>query len=153
MTRSLQPLIKLTVLLGLLTSLGLAPVQAQEDFTLNFQDADIGTLIATISELTGKNFVIDPRVKGNVTVLSATPMDADGVYATFLSILQVHGFAAIPSGNVVKIVPEVIAKQEGGTGITPPGDAPEIVTQVIEIQNVPAAQLVAILRPLVPQYG
>ncbi|MGB1581250.1 MAG: type II secretion system secretin GspD [Nevskiales bacterium] len=154
MTRSrLQPLIQLTVLFGLLTSLYLATARAQEDFTLNFQDADIGTLIATISELTGKNFVIDPRVKGNVTVLSATPMDAEGVYATFLSILQVHGFAAIPSGNVVKIVPEVIAKQEGGVGLSAPGDAPEIVTQVIEIKNVPAAQLVAILRPLVPQYG
>ena len=91
-----------------------SPARAQEDFTLNFQDADIGTLIATISELTGKNFVIDPRVKGNVTVLSSEPMDADGVYATFLSILQVHGFAAVPAGNVIKIVPEVVSKQAGG---------------------------------------
>ncbi len=136
-----------------LGAVSLAPAQAQEDFTLNFQDADIGTLIATISELTGKNFVIDPRVKGNVTVLSATPMDTDGVYATFLSILQVHGFAAVPSGDVVKIVPEVIAKQDGGSALASPGSSAEIITQVVEVENVPAAQLVAILRPLVPQYG
>ena len=139
--------------LVLLCSLSILPVRAQEDFTLNFQDADIGTLIATISELTGKNFVVDPRVKGNVTVLSATPMDADGVYATFQSILQVHGFAAVPSGDVVKIVPEVVAKQDGGSALTSPNGGPEIITQVIEVENVPAAQLVAILRPLVPQYG
>lgn len=138
---------------GLLAALSFTAVQAQEDFTLNFQDADIGTLIATISELTGKNFVIDPRVKGNVTVLSATPMDADGVYATFQSILQVHGYAAVPSGDVVKIVPEVVAKQDGGSALSAPGRSPEIITQVVEVENVPAAQLVAILRPLVPQYG
>ncbi len=132
------------------------PVNAQEDFTLNFQDADISTLIATISELTGKNFVIDPRVKGNVTVLSSEPMDADGVYATFLSILQVHGFAAVPAGDVIKIVPEVVSKQSGGPPVGTTrirGRGEEVVTQVIEVENVPAAQLVAILRPLVPQYG
>ncbi len=143
---------------GLLLIIALlqGPVSAQEDFTLNFQDADIGTLIATISELTGKNFVIDPRVKGNVTVLSSEPMDADGVYATFLSILQVHGFAAVPAGDVIKIVPEVVAKQAGGPSVGTTrirGIGEEVVTQVVEVQNVPAAQLVAILRPLVPQYG
>lgn len=132
------------------------PARAQEDFTLNFQDADIGTLIATISELTGKNFVIDPRVKGNVTVLSSEPMNADSVYATFLSILQVHGFAAVPAGDVIKIVPEVVSKQSGGPAVGTTrirGRGEEVVTQVIEVENVPAAQLVAILRPLVPQYG
>lgn len=150
--RLLKTLSAMLVILALL----LGPARAQEDFTLNFQDADIGTLIATISELTGKNFVIDPRVKGNVTVLSSEPMDADGVYATFLSILQVHGFAAVPAGDVVKIVPEVVAKQAGGPPVGTTrirGKGEVIVTQVVEVENVPAAQLVAILRPLVPQYG
>lgn len=123
--------------------------------TLNLSDADINTLISTVSQITGKNFVVDPRVKGKVTVISSTPMTAKGIYRTFLSVLQVHGYAAVPSGQVIKIVPEVNAKQEGGapagkaTGV--PGD--EIVTRVVKVENVPAAQLVPILRPLVPQYG
>ena len=138
---------------GVLAMLALLPARAQEDFTLNFQDADIATLIATVSELTGRNFVVDPRVKANVTVISATPMDAEGVYATFLSILQVHGFAAIPAGDVIKIVPEIIAKQEAGATVTDGRRYEDMVTQVIELENVSATQLVAILRPLVPQAG
>ena len=90
-----------------------APNWAQSDSTLNLKDADINALIATVSEITGKNFIIDPRVKGKVTVLSSTPMSADGVYETFLAVLQVHGFAAIPSGEAIKIIPEVNAKQDG----------------------------------------
>lgn len=125
--------------------------------TLNLRDADISTLIATVSQITGKNFVVDPRVKGKVTVISSSPMTAKGVYQAFLSILQVHGYAAIPSGQVIKIVPEVNAKQEGGAKLEKgqgkhelPGD---MVTKVIKVNNVPAAQLVPVLRPLVPQYG
>lgn len=123
--------------------------------TLNLSDADINTLIATISQITGKNFVVDPRVKGKVTVISSTPMTPQGIYRTFLSVLQVHGYAAVPSGQVIKIVPEVNAKQEGelpvGKAPGAPGD--EVVTRVVKIHNVPAAQLVPILRPLVPQYA
>ena len=122
--------------------------------TLNLKDADIGTLIATVGEITGRNFIIDPRVKGKVTVLSTTPMSPDELYGVFLAVLQVHGFAAVPAGAVTKIVPEVGAKQDGGSHFDFYGMADdEIVTRVMEIQNVPAAQLVPILRPLVPQYG
>lgn len=122
--------------------------------TLNLKDADIGTLIATVGDITGRNFIIDPRVKGKVTVLSTTPMAPEELYSVFLSVLQVHGFAAVSAGPVTKIVPEVGAKQDGGSHFDfygMPDD--EIVTRVMEIQNVPAAQLVPILRPLVPQYG
>ncbi|MGH8530195.1 MAG: type II secretion system secretin GspD [Nevskiales bacterium] len=141
------------ILAGGVALLATLAAQAQEDFTLNFQDADIATLIATVSELTGRNFVVDPRVKANVTVISATPMDAEGVYATFLSILQVHGFAAIPAGDVTKIVPEIIAKQEAGAAVSDGRRYEDMVTQVIELKNVSSTQLVAILRPLVPQAG
>ena len=131
-----------------------SPVLAQADSTLNLKDADINALIATVSEITGKNFIIDPRVKGKVTVLSSTPMSADGVYETFLAVLQVHGFAAIPAGEAIKIIPEVNAKQDGaptrGEFTVAPDD---VITRVVEVENVPAAQLVPILRPLVPQYG
>lgn len=123
--------------------------------TLNLKDADISALISTVAEVTGRNFIIDPRVKGKVTVVSSRPMDSEEVYQVFLSILKVHGFAAVPSGAVIKIVPDVNAKQDGiptvGEADTPVGD--EMVTRVVQVDNVAAAQLVPILRPLVPQQG
>nr|MBV6630831.1 type II secretion system secretin GspD [Oceanococcus sp. HetDA_MAG_MS8] len=122
--------------------------------TLNLKDADIASLITTVSDLTGTNFIVDPRVKGKVTVLSSAPMSPEELYSVFLAVLQVHGFAAVPAGPVTKIVPEVGAKQDGGSYFEFDGLAEdEIVTRVVEIANVPAAQLVPILRPLVPQYG
>lgn len=125
-----------------------------EPVTLNLKDADIGELIRSVSEHTGKNFVIDPRIKGKVTVISAHPMDEEEFYHVFLSILEVHGFSTVPSGNVIKIVPDVKAKQAGIPTIstlTAPND--QMVTQVLQIKNVAAAQLVPILRPLIPQQG
>ncbi len=122
--------------------------------TLNLKDADISTLIATVSEVTGKNFVVDPRVKGKVTVVSSSPMDANAVYATFLSVLEVNGFAAIPAGSSIKIVPEANARTEGGGSVNGGGLAgDEMVTKVFDIHNGSASQLVAILRPLVAQSG
>ncbi|MFK7993769.1 MAG: type II secretion system secretin GspD [Granulosicoccus sp.] len=123
-------------------------------FTLNLKNADIHSLIQTVSRQSGRNFVVDPRVKARVTVISSTPLNADELYETFLSVLQVHGYAAVPSGDLVKIVPDVNAKQ----GPVPQyqdsdSSSDQLVTQVIKVQNVPAAQLVPILRPLVPQQG
>ena len=131
------------------------PVHAQEGtFTLNLKNADIHSLIQTVSRQSGRNFVVDPRVKARVTVVSSTPLNAEELYETFLSVLQVHGYAAVPSGDLIKIVPDVNAKQ----GPVPAFDAQnsasdQLVTQVIKVENVPAAQLVPILRPLVPQQG
>ncbi len=141
---------------ALLFVCALAPALAAE-VTLNLKDADIRTLIETVSEATGKNFVIDPRVKGKVTVVSAHPMNADDLYQVFLSILQVHGYSAVQVGEVIKIVPDVSAKQGPIPVVPVPGEkAPvgdQMVTRVVPIHNVPAAQLVPILRPLVPQQG
>ncbi|PID60146.1 MAG: type II secretion system protein GspD [Gammaproteobacteria bacterium] len=126
----------------------------QDTFTLNLKNADIHSLIQTVSRQTGRNFVVDPRVKARVTVISAEPLNADELYETFLSVLQVHGYAAVPSGDLIKIVPEVNAKQGPVPAFDP--NAPssdQLVTQVIKVENVPAAQLVPILRPLVPQQG
>jgi general secretion pathway protein D len=123
--------------------------------TLNLEGADIGALIATVSEITGKNFVVDPRVKGKVTVVSSQPMGKEEVYRVFLSILQTHGFAAIPSGPVVKIVPDANARQISAQPL--PGEVDlegdAVTTRVIRLENVNAAQLVPLLRPLVPQEG
>ncbi|GAB3685644.1 GspD family T2SS secretin variant XcpQ [Salinisphaera aquimarina] len=130
-----------------------APTNDGDSFTLNLKDADITTLIATVSEVTGRNFVVDPRVKGDVTVLSNEPMTPNQLYETFLSVLEVHGFAAVPSGEVTKIIPQINAKQDGGFGRRGASTREDIVTRVIAVNNVPADQLVPILRPLVPQYG
>ncbi len=125
------------------------------EITLNLKDADIRALISTVSKFTGKNFIIDPRIKAKVTVVSANTMSQDEVYEVFLSILQVHGFAAVTTGSVIKIIPEVNAKQ-GTVPLTvgkhdPSGDT--LITKIIRMDHVPAAQLVPILRPLVPQQG
>ena len=125
-----------------------------ETVTLNLKDADISVLIGTVAEITGRNFIVDPRVKGRVTVVSSRPMETEEIYQVFLSILKVHGFAAVPAGAVVKIVPDVNAKQDSIPTVQDGevrGD--EMVTRVLEVDNVPAAQLVPILRPLVPQQG
>ncbi|MBX2835377.1 MAG: type II secretion system secretin GspD [Gammaproteobacteria bacterium] len=129
--------------------------QAGDDsFTLNLKNADIHSLIQTVSRQSGKNFIVDPRVKARVTVISAKPLSADELYETFLSVLQVHGYSAVPQGDLIKIVPDVNAKQ----GPVPSYDdtassSDQLVTQVIKVENVPAAQLVPILRPMVPQQG
>jgi general secretion pathway protein D len=126
-----------------------------ETVTLNLKDADISALISTVAEVTDRNFIVDPRVKGKVTVISSRPMDSEEVYQVFLSILKVHGFAAVPSGEVIKIVPDVNAKQDGipTASDSSPGRGDEMVTRVVQVDNVAAAQLVPILRPLVPQQG
>jgi general secretion pathway protein D len=130
------------------------PVHA-ETVTLNLKDADISALISTVAEVSNKNFIVDPRVKGKVTVVSSQPMNSDEVYQVFLSILKVHGYAAVPSGEVIKIVPDVNAKQDGIPTTTDrnPGRGDQMVTRVVQVDNVAAAQLVPILRPLVPQQG
>lgn len=123
--------------------------------TLNLKDADINALVESMSVLTGKNFIVDPRVKGRVTIVSSKPMDEKELYEVFLAVLGVHGFAAVPSGNVVKIVPAAGAKQESiptvdrQRGVEPD----QIVTRIIQVQNVSAAQIVPILRPLIPPQG
>ena len=128
---------------------------AHAGVTLNLKDADINTLITTVSEVTGKNFIVDTRVKGKVTVISSSPMDAASVYETFLAVLEVNGFAAVPAGKAIKILPDTNARMDGGGPISSGGGLPlgDVVTHVYQIQNISAAQLVPILRPLVPQWG
>jgi general secretion pathway protein D len=135
-----------------------APIVANENgqkVTLKLKDADIAALINTVSEVTGRNFIVDPRVKARVTVISHEPMPADELYRVFLSVLQVHGFSAVDAGDVTKIVPEINAKQMAVPTVSQRGavDGDAIVTSVIPVRNVSAAQLVPILRPLVPQQG
>ena len=125
----------------------------QTTITPNYKDADIRQIVEAVSEVTHKNFILDPRVKAQVTMLSSTPMSPDVFYEAFLSILQVHGFVAVGSGDIIKIIPDANARQySSGTSLSSASDD-DLITHVIQVQNVGAAQLVPILRPLIPQYG
>jgi general secretion pathway protein D len=134
------------------------PPQGQQQTTITpaFRDADLTQIIEAVSQITGKTFIVDPRVRAQVTILSSTPMSPEAFYETFLSILQVHGFVAVPAGNSIKIIPDANARQGPGQADLPErinGGSDEFITQVIGVRNVSAAQLVPVLRPLIPQYG
>jgi general secretion pathway protein D len=127
----------------------------QQRITPNFKDADITQIAEAVAAATGKTFIIDPRVRAQVTMLSSTPMSPEAFYQTFLSILAVYNFIAVPDGNVVKILPDANARQSPSIDLpdSVSSTSDEIVTQVIDVKNVNAAQLVPILRPMIPQYG
>jgi general secretion pathway protein D len=144
----------LGVVVMLLAASATVADQAQR-ITPNFKDADITQIAEAVAAATGKNFIIDPRVRAQVTMLSSTPMSPEAFYQAFLSILDVYGFIAVPAGAVVKILPDASARQVPSVDLPErvSGTSDEIVTQVLEVKNVQAQQLVPILRPLVPQYG
>ncbi|PPD21394.1 MAG: type II secretion system protein GspD [Methylomonas sp.] len=127
----------------------------KDEFTLNLKDVDIHTLIETVADATGKNFIVDPRITGNISVVTSTPMRASQVYDVFLSILKVHGYSAIPSGNVIKIVPNTNAKQDGNDSelrsSSQKGD--EQLTRIIQVHHVSSTLIVQTLQPLMPQYA
>ncbi|MBK1672912.1 type II secretion system protein GspD [Ectothiorhodospira shaposhnikovii] len=131
-------------------------VQAEENgATLNFRDVDIQALINYVSEETQTNFIVDPRVRGRVTLVSGRPVSRAELYEIFLSVLRVHGFAAVQSDGVVKLLPDAIAKQAEVPTASErsPLQGDEYITRVVTVTHVDAAQLVPILRPLVPQSG
>ena len=133
-------------------------VQASDDgksWTVNIRNADIQAFISQVADMTGKNFVVDPRVRArDVTVVSTKSLTSSEVYELFLSVLQVHGYAAVPAGDIIKIVPNTTAKQSNLplVGKNAAGGE-ELVTRVIPVENSPVEELVPVLRPLVPQYG
>ena len=152
---SALPMLALVPALLLSPVLYAVPMADGETTMLNLENTDINTLISTIADKTGKNFIVDPRVKGKVTIISHQPLTREEVYQTFLSILEVHGFAAVPSDGVVKIVPDATAKQSSirTASVGSPGRGDELVTRVVMVDYVNAMQLVPILRPLIPQQG
>ncbi|MDD5207606.1 MAG: secretin N-terminal domain-containing protein, partial [Desulfobacterales bacterium] len=151
-----------------------APVQAQPDavesgrtaqpelpkpgdlITMNFRDVDLHVLVKFMSDLTGKNFVIDPNLKGTMTILSPEKITAEEAYQVFLSVLDVHGFAAVPSGKVVKIIQAVDAKAKGldtrvQDGTKTVGDG--TVTRLLPLKHGEAADFAKFLAPLIPKTG
>ncbi|MFL1464632.1 type II secretion system secretin GspD [Marinobacter sp. HN1S83] len=146
-------LFRAMVLVLLMPLMSLAYGQ-DETWRLNLKDADIRAFVTQVADITGYSFVVDPRVKGKVTVLSSAPMNKDEIYDLFLAVLQVHGFTAIPGEEVIKVVQQVDAKQSAESldrfTETP---SEQLITRVIQIDNANALELVPILRPLVAKYG
>lgn len=125
-----------------------------QNWQVNLKDADISAFIGQIADITGKSFVIDPRVKGKVTVVSTETMSSEAVYELFLSVLKVHGYAAVPAGDVIMVVQQNSVKQQGrDLKAKFKKQSQEMITKVITIKNTPALDLVPILRPLVAKYG
>ncbi|GAA5785837.1 type II secretion system secretin GspD [Chitiniphilus shinanonensis] len=129
---------------------GPAPA-ADDEVTLNFVNADLESTIKAVGMITGRNFVLDPRVKGTVNIVSTQPVKKSQVYPILLSALRQQGFATVEAGGVVKVVPEADAKQNYSV-TTKPGSkvaGDRIVTQVYPLKYESASQLVPILRPLI----
>ncbi len=128
------------------------PVRAEDGHVLNFKDADIRSLITAVADMTGRNIIIDPQVAGRVTVVSSQPLSADEVYEVFLSILRVHGYTAVADERVIRILPDVNARQDGRVPVDEMragGDDP--VTRIIRLEHVRAAEASQLLRNLLPQ--
>jgi len=125
---------------------------ASSRISLNLQDVDIRVLINTVAEVSGKNFIVDPRVKGKVSVISGASLNPEQLYDVFLSILEVHNFATVDSGNVIKVLPSNVIKQRP----TPTLFSPTLetndsqITQIITLEHAAVSELVPIIRPLIP---
>src|SRR5215471_17956676 len=145
----------LRALLAAVLAFATGDALAQEQtWKINLKNADINEFVSQIAAITGKTFVVDPRVKGKVTVISNASLNEYDVYELFLSVLRVHGFAAIETSGVVRVQQNTLAKQSG----SPMDDAKniegeELVTRVIAAQYVDSNELVKTLRPMIPQYG
>lgn len=151
-------LIASALLVSSVTSALFAPALSAGQAILNLKDADIRVVIEQVSKLTGKTFVLDPRVQGQkITILSQHMMDEREIYDTFLTILKVYGFAAVETNGVIKIVQEQTARQDSVPVAGPEGNkryrGDEMITRVIKVEHVDANQLVPVLRVLVPQQG
>ena len=125
-----------------------------QTWKINLRDADLTAFINEVADITGKNFAVDPRVRGNVTVISNKPLNKSEVYDLFLGVLNVNGVVAIPSGNTIRLVPDSNVKSSGipyDGRHRATGD--QIVTRVIWLDNTNANDLIPALRPLMPQFA
>jgi general secretion pathway protein D len=142
-----------------LSSIGAADEISSGDrkITMDFNEVNIQVFIKFISELTGRNFVVDEKVRGKVTVLSPTGISVQEAYAVFESVLEVNGFAAVPSGEVTKIVPSIRARQENVATLTSPDIVPKpgdtFITQIIPLNFADADDVRKILIPMVSKEG
>lgn len=153
-TPALRPLLRLlllhtALLLGIASQANAsteAPAQSEDSWTINMQSAEIRDFIEQISSISGQTFIIDPRVKGQVTVIAQQPMNIAEVYKLFLSVMSTHGFAVMPQGNQLSIIPSSEAK-------TTAGSRGNLETRVLQVQHGAANDLLPLIRPLVANHG
>lgn len=153
-TPALRPLLRLLLLhTALLLSIASqanasteASAQSEDSWTINMQSAEIRDFIEQISSISGQTFIIDPRVKGQVTVIAQQPMNIAEVYKLFLSVMSTHGFAVMPQGNQLSIIPSSEAK-------TTAGSRGNLETRVLQVQHGAANDLLPLIRPLVANHG
>jgi general secretion pathway protein D len=138
------------LLLSFVLGTGQAAAQQQDSWTVNFNNTDIRELIKFVADATGKTIIVDPKIKGKVEVVSQKPLSTDELYTLFLSILKVHGYAAVESNGVLKVIDEKGARTQA-SDVTTKDSNRGYVTHVIQLENVAAAKLIPVLRPLVPQ--
>ena len=133
--------------------LAVSATAAAQDINFDFEEAELRSVIQAVAEFTGRNFLVDPSVKGAVTVVAPEPLTEEEAYRVFQSVLEVNGFVTVESGGVTKIVPQDKGKLDG---VFPPGQGAggdDIITRIIHLEHMRAERLVPILRPLVPAYG
>ena len=143
---TLQVVVAVAILAG-------SPVTTAQEYTVNLKDTDIQEFIKFVADITGTTMVVDPNVKGKVRVISSKPVTQPELYDLFLSVLDVQGYTAVRSGQVIRVVPSKdarsspvpIMEDQAAVG------SDEYVTQVIRLDNISAAKLIPVLRPLVPQ--
>jgi general secretion pathway protein D len=148
MSRVLRELI-LRLLLSVVLLSSANSFAGEEKVSLNFVNAEIEEVVRAVSHITGKNFLIDPRVKGTINIVSATPVPASLAYEILLSALRMQGFAAVENGGVTKVMPEADAKLHIGASSDPKSSGDKLVTRVYMLKHESAVQLVPVLRPLI----
>ncbi|MGV6848175.1 MAG: type II secretion system secretin GspD [Marinibacterium sp.] len=123
-------------------------------FTINLRDSAISVLTEQIAEITGRTLIVHPDLTGEITVVSAEPLDRDGAWELYQSILRVHGFQAVQSGIVWQIVPLDTARAAASSGLRAAGaGSQDLVTRLLRLDNLPAAEAARVLRPLVAASG
>src|SRR5215471_17664641 len=132
------------------------PPIPQDQITMNFQNVDIPVLAKFISEITGRNFIIDESVRGKVTIISPTKVTPEQAYQIFQSVLQVKGFTTTQSGKIIKIEPARNARSiahltESQTPAEASGD--EYVTRMVRLKNIDAASVIGVIQPMVSHDG
>ncbi len=132
------------------TAVAPSATQQEESWTINLKGADIREFIDQVAQISGQTFVVDPRVKGQVSVVSNSPLTLTEVYQLFLSVMATHGFSVITQGDQARIVPNAEAKAEADAGRSAPD---RLETRLIQVQQGSASELIPLIRPLVPQYG
>lgn len=124
---------------------------------LNFNDVDISTMVKFISDLTGKNFVLDDRVKGKISIFSPSKLSTEEAYNVFVSVLDLKGFTVVPSGKFLKIIPSAGARQAGGFTILPEGEQAPVnenyVAQATKLENITAQEALTFLQPMISKDG